>query len=198
MLSKEGEAPSRSTPPRLPPGIEGHWSTAGLATLIPDAAPLATFRKFEVKGTQDRILTTIHGQHAHGFLPIGFGLSKGRHLNLVFFGTRKIMSANHRKSHETPNSMHLSYAENSIEKNSSTSAVFFLKIHISQLSHLGAIVVKASTKTSNFAALVSIPEIPHPLRSWVPTKRSSGQKGHWKMNGCKTDESMSTGSSGKN
>ena len=32
----------------------------------------------------------------------------------------------------------------------------------------------------------------------LPTKRGSGQKGHQKMNGCKTDESMSTGSSGKN
>ena len=27
-------------------------------------------------------------------------------------------------------------------------------------------------------------------------KRGSGQEGHWKMNGCKTEESMSTGSIG--
>ena len=32
----------------------------------------------------------------------------------------------------------------------------------------------------------------------LPTKRSTGQKGHWEMNGCKTEEAMSTGSSGKN
>ena len=30
----------------------------------------------------------------------------------------------------------------------------------------------------------------------LPTMRRSGREGHWKMNGCKTGEAMSTGSSG--
>ena len=34
------------------------------------------------------------------------------------------------------------------------------------------------------------------LRQFLPTKRGSGQKGQQKMNSCKTEESMSTGSSG--